>query len=563
MRQSQFFAPTLRQVKADNEGHALLLRGGFVRQLGAGIYSYLPLGWRVLRRIENIVRQEMDAAGAIEMLMPALHPRALWAETGRDQLDILFLLQDRKKTEYLLGPTHEEVIVDIIRTAVSSYKQLPVTLYQVQTKFRDEERPRAGLSRGREFVMKDAYSFDRDLAGLDASFNRMVEAYKRIFTRCGLEFQIVQAAGGGIGGFDTQEFMVAAPSGEDIMLFCETDGYAANLELATSILPPIVDRDDIGDTIEEFATPGILTIDALESFPGGAPAAHQIKTLAYVADNAPVIALLRGDHKLNESKLAATLGAAAVRAAREEEIVSLLGAHPGSLGGVGVQNQTIVADESLRGRKRMTTGANQDGMHLRGVDVERDITVSRWADLREANEGELSPLGGGPLQVARCIEMGHVFKLGNKYTKAMNATILDESGSASIIEMGCYGIGCSRIMAALAEVSRDEKGIIWPAAVAPFDVHLLLLDERDEVLTAVTEKLYDELRALGFDVLFDDRPERPGAKFAEADLFGIPLHLVVGKTTKASGKVEVRRRGDKTMELVELDGVVEHVRGAM
>jgi prolyl-tRNA synthetase len=559
MRQSQFFAPTLRQVKSDNPGHALLLRGAFVRQLGAGIYSYLPLGWRVLRKVENIVREEMDKAGAIELLMPAIHPEELWAETGRDKLDILFKLQDVKGGHYLLGPTHEEVVTDIVRGSISSYKQLPVTLYQIQGKFRDEPRPRAGLLRGREFVMKDAYSFDRDLAGLDASFDKMVEAYKAIFTRCGLKFQIVQAAGGGIGGFDTQEFMAIADSGEDTMLFCEADGYAANLEMATSVLEPVADRDDIGDQIEEFATPGIVTIEALANFEDGAAAQHQIKTLVLIADGEPVLALMRGDHQLNESKLAGALGVGALRAAQDEEIFNLLGAHAGSLGTVGVKDIQIVADEQLRNRKRMTTGANKDGFHLRGVDVERDIQVTQWADLREAKAGEASPKGGGPLQEARCIELGHVFKLGNKYSKAMDAGFLDENGKRQIFEMGCYGIGVSRIVAAIAEAHRDENGVIWPKSVAPFNVHLLLL-EKDDATRAIAETLYAELKAAGVDVLFDDRNERPGAKFADADLFGIPLQIVAGRNTKDTGEVELRTRDKSLNETVPASEVVARVK---
>lgn len=547
MRQSQFFAPTLRQVKADNEGHALLLRGAYVRQLAAGIYSYLPLGWMVLRKVEAIVREEMNAAGGVELLMPALHPVEPWQETGRANLDILFKLQDGKGAEMLLGPTHEEIVTDIVRGTVSSYKQLPLTLYQVQTKFRDEPRPRAGLLRGREFVMKDAYSFDVDLAGLDKSFDAMVEAYRKIFTRCGLDYKIVDAAGGGIGGFDTKEFMVVSGSGEDTMLFNPNDGYAANLELATSVLEPVADRTDIGAELEEFATPGIVTIDALTTFEGGAAAEHQIKTLVYIADEKPVLILVRGDHQLNEAKLAPATGAGQLRAATAEEIFDLLGAHPGSLGGVAVKGQTILADEALRGRTHMTTGANKDGFHLRGVDIARDIEVTTWADLREAKAGEASPLGGGALEAARCIELGHVFKLGNKYSKAMNATVLDNNGKSKIIEMGCYGIGVSRIIAAVAEAHSDEKGIIWPKSLAPFTVHLLLM-ERDEAVAEVATAIYEELLAAGVEVLFDDRNERPGAKFADADLFGIPVQIVVGKTTRETGEVEIRGRRDKSSE---------------
>ncbi len=555
MRQSQFFAPTLRQIKADNAGHALLLRGAFIRQLTAGIYSYLPLGFRVLKRVEEIVRQEMDAAGAVELLMPALHPQELWAETGRDKLDILFRTQDRKGTDYVLGPTHEEVVVDIVRQSVSSYKQMPVTLYQIQTKFRDEERPRAGLLRGREFVMKDAYSFDSNLEGLDKSFDLMVEAYKKIFARCGLQTKIVQASGGGIGGFDTQEFMVAASSGEDEMLFCDEDGYAANVEMATSMLNPVLDREDISGEIEEFATPGIVTIDQLSNFEGGAHAVHQIKTLVYIADDKPILVLLRGDHQLNEAKLINAVGAAQLRAAREDEIVALLGARPGSLGAVRVLDATIIADEALRNRTRMTTGANKDGFHLRGVEVARDIKVSGWVDVRTAQEGEMSPLGGGQLQMSRCIELGHVFKLGSKYTKAMNATFLDANGKSQVIEMGCYGIGVSRIVAAIAEAHADERGVIWPQEVAPFAVHLLLLD-KDEELVQIAEKLYADLRAANIDVLFDDRLERPGSKFADADLFGIPTQLLVGKKTRETGQIEVKNRQDGSLQTVGVEDVV-------
>lgn len=556
MRQSQFFAPTLRQVKADNPGHTLLLRGGFIRQLSAGIYSYLPLGQRVLNKIEAIVREEMNAAGALEIFMPALSPTELWAETGRDKLDILFKLQDRKKTEYLLAPTHEEVVTDIVRNGVASYKQLPLNLYQVQTKFRDEERPRAGLLRGREFIMKDAYSFDRDLEGLDISFDKMVAAYERIFTRCGLETKIVDAAGGGIGGFDTKEFMLPAPSGEDIMLFCEEDGYAANLEMATSQIEAVENRSDIGENLEEFATPGVLTIEALTNFEGGADAIHQIKTLVYVADDNPVLALLRGDHQLNESKLGAALGASTLRAAGAEEIFNLLGAHAGSLGAVGHASTPVVADEALRNRNRMTTGANKDGFHLRGVDLNRDLEISNWADIREAKAGEASPHGGGVLRQSACIELGHVFKLGNKYSKAMNATFLDENGKAQICEMGCYGIGVSRILAAIAEAHADERGVLWPALVAPFEVHLLVLD-KDEELKNLAEKLYAQLREAKVEVLFDDRNERPGSKFADADLFGIPTKVMIGKTTRETGQVEIKTRGESTP--VAPDAVVEMI----
>ena len=559
MRQSQFFAPTLRQVKADNESHALLLRGAYIRQLGAGIYSYLPLGARVLRRVEAIVRAEMDAAGAIELLMPALQPIEPWRETGRDAMDVLFRLQDSKGAELVLGPTHEEIVTDIARASLESYKQLPVNLYQIQTKFRDEPRPRAGLLRGREFIMKDAYSFDVDVAGLDVSFNKMVAAYQKIFARCGLDAQIVDAAGGGIGGFDTKEFMVVSASGEDVMLFNPNDGYASNLELATSVLEPVQDRDDIADELEKFATPDVFTIEQLANFAGGAAAVHQIKTLVMMADGKPQLVLLRGDHQLNEAKLQSALGAGELRAATADEIFALLQAHPGSLGAVGVENAPVLADEALRGRTHMTTGANEDGFHLRGVNVERDIRVSKWADVREARAGEGSPRGGGALQSAKCIELGHVFKLGNKYSKAMGATFLDKDQKKQTPEMGCYGIGVSRIMAAVVEAHHDERGPIWPPELAPFDVHLLLL-ERDESVVKITDKLYDELRASGLDVLYDDRSERPGSKFADADLFGIPIRVMAGRTTKESGDLEVRTRQNKDAQTVASGEVVARVK---
>jgi prolyl-tRNA synthetase len=562
MRQSQFFAPTLRQVKADNEGHALLLRGAYIRQLGSGIYSYLPLGWRVLQKIQGIVREEMDRAGGVELLMPAIHPAEIWAETGRDKMEILFRLQDGRGTEMVLGPTHEEIVTDIVRAGVSSYKQLPLTLYQIQAKFRDEPRPRAGLLRGREFVMKDAYSFDTDIAGLDRSFDAMMGAYEAIFKRCGLDFQVVDASGGGIGGFDTKEFMVVSPSGEDTMLYCPEDGYAANLELAASVLETVADRDDISDELEEFATPGITTIDQLANFAGGADAVHQIKTLVYVADEVAVLLLLRGDHQLNEAKVAGVLGASQLRAATGDEIFALLGAHPGSLGALGVEKLRIFADSALENRARMTTGANKDGFHVRGVNVARDLKVEKFADLREAREGETSPRGGGVLQAAKCIEIGHVFKLGNKYSKAMGASFLDQNGKSQILEMGCYGIGVSRIMAAVVEANCDERGPIWPAALAPYQVHLLFL-EKDEAIGQVAEELYLELQNAGLEVLFDDRRESPGAKFADADLFGIPVRIMAGRTTKESGQFEIRTRASKDVQAVSRGDVVAHVQNLL
>jgi prolyl-tRNA synthetase len=573
MRWSQFFIPTLREDPADAEvvSHRLLLRAGYIRQLGAGIYSFLPLGWRVAQRAMKIIREEMDRIGGQEFFLPALHPAEVWKESGRWSVmgDTMFRFQDRKGADVCLGMTHEEVFTSIARHEIRSYKQLPQVWYQIQTKFRDEERPKSGLMRLRQFIMKDAYTFDVDKAGLDTSFEHQREAYKKIFDRCGIKYHIVEASSGSMGGSESNEFMAKTTAGEDLIANCPSCGYAANLEKATSRLAPITDEDGPAAP-EEFPTPGVRTIEDLTTFPGGATADRQIKTLVYIATSAvtnepfPVLALLRGDHPLHETKLADSLGASAVRAAHPEEIRNLLGASAGSLGGVGARDKAkamghpvrIIADESLRGRRNMTTGANKDEHHLRGVSVERDIKPDTWADLRTVAAGEACPrCEAGTLDVFKAMEIGHIFKLGTKYSESMGATVLTQDGKEVPIVMGSYGIGVERIMTAAIEQSHDADGIIWPRAIAPFDVVVTMTNIKQAEMVEAGERLYKELRAAGLEVLLDDRDERAGVKFKDADLIGVPLRITVGKKI-AEGKVELFDRAAKQSTDISLDEVI-------
>ncbi|MDQ3755813.1 MAG: proline--tRNA ligase [Acidobacteriota bacterium] len=579
MRWSQIFIPTLREDPADAEvvSHRLLLRAGMVRQLAAGIYSYLPLSWLVMRKIMKIVREEMESIGGQEFFLPALNPREIWEETGRWAVmgDNMFRLKDRKGADLCLGMTHEEVFTSIARHELHSYKQLPQVWYQIQTKFRDEARPKSGVLRVRQFIMKDAYSFDVDRAGLDKSFNDQHEAYIRIFTRCGLKFAIVEASSGAMGGSASNEFMVKTDAGEDLLATCERCGYAANLEKATSRLAAISnDTEAPGTNVpEEFPTPGVRTIEDLTMFPGGAAADRQIKTLVYIATNEageqyPLLALLRGDHQLHEMKLGDAIGAIAVRAAHPEEIRELLGAGAGSLGSVRAteiakenrRELRIVADLALQNRRNMTTGANKDDFHLRGVDVARDIPVDEWADLRTVASGENCPnCEGGTLEVFKALEVGHIFKLGTKYSESMGARVLTQDGKEVPIVMGSYGIGIERIMAAAIELSHDEDGIIWPRAIAPFDVVVTITNIKQAELREAGERLYSELRAAGLEVLLDDRDERAGVKFKDADLVGIPYRITVGKKT-TEGIIELFERATRQSTDVQLAEVVTRVR---
>lgn len=574
MHWSQFFIPTLREDPADAEviSHKLLLRAGLVRQLGAGIYSFLPLAQRVAIKIMNILREEMNRIGGQEFFLPALNPREVWEESGRwtGMGDNMFRLKDRKGADMCLGMTHEEVFTSIARHELRSYKQLPQIWYQIQVKFRDEARPKSGVLRVRQFIMKDAYSFDVDQAGLDKSFENQRDAYKRIFDRCGLQYVIVEASSGAMGGSASSEFMVKTDAGEDLIATCASCGYAANLEKAHSRLPLIV--DDAGpDSPEEFPTPGVRTIEDLTTFPGGADATRQVKSLVYVATTDGgsrfVLALLRGDHQLHETKLSDAIAGAVVRPAQPEEITGLMGASAGSLGGVGAKEKarekrielTILADSALKGRKNMTTGANKDDHHLRGVDVERDIKPDKWLDLRTVVSGErCTQCDAGTLEVFKSLEIGHIFKLGTKYSDSMGARVLNADGKEVPIVMGSYGIGVERIMASAIELHHDSDGIIWPKSIAPFDCVVTITNMKQDELKTAGEKLYKDLQRAGLDVLLDDRDERAGVKFKDADLIGIPYRITVGKKA-ADGIVELFDRGSKQTVDVKLGEVVSRV----
>ena len=578
MRWSQCFIPTLREEPADAEvvSHKLLLRAGLVRQLGAGLYSILPLGQRVSLKIIEILREEMNSIGAQEFYLPALNPREIWDESGRWEImgDNMFRLKDRKGADLCLGMTHEEVFTSIARNDLNSYKQLPQVWYQIQVKFRDEARPKSGVLRVRQFIMKDAYSFDVDKAGLDKSFSDQREAYKRIFDRCGLQYVIVEASSGAMGGSASNEFMVKTDAGEDMIATCASCGYAANLEKATSRLEEVRDGSGL-DFPAEFPTPGVRTIEDLANFAGGAAAESQIKTLVYIDNGGPdsgvtyYLALLRGDHQLHETKLADTLGVTNARAATAEEIHGLLGANPGSLGAVGAKkraselrpgaNVRIVADHGLRSRRNMTTGANIDDYHLRGIDVGRDIKVDQWADLRTVTSGERCPqCEAGTLEVAKALEIGHIFKLGTKYSESMGAMVLTQEGKQVPIVMGSYGIGVERIMASAIELHHDADGIIWPKSIAPFNVIVTITNMKQDEVRQAGESLYKDLHRAGLEVLLDDRDERAGVKFKDADLIGIPYRITVGKKI-SDGLVELFERKSKTSEEVKLGDVVGRI----
>ncbi|HEX5604756.1 MAG TPA: proline--tRNA ligase [Pyrinomonadaceae bacterium] len=571
MRWSRYFIPTLREDPADAEviSHKLLLRAGLIRQLSAGIYSFLPLGQRVAIKVMQILREEMNAIGGQEFFLPALHPAEIWQESGRWYAigDEMFRLKDRKGTDMVLGMTHEEVFTTIARNEIRSYKQLPQVWYQIQTKFRDEARPKSGLMRIRTFIMKDAYTFDVDRAGLDKSFIDQREAYKKIFTRCGLQFLIVEASSGAMGGSESNEFMAPSPAGEDVIVSCTNCDYAANLEKATSRLSEIVDEPGPAAP-EEFPTPGVRTIEDLTTFPGGADSNRQIKSLVFVAtidgEPRPVLVLLRGDHQLHEIKLSDSLRATAVRPAHPEEIRDLLGASAGSLGGVGAKNRSkdlrIVADSALQNRRNMTTGANKDDHHLRGVDITRDIPVDEWFELRTVEAGEGCPrCETGTVEIFKGMEIGHIFKLGTKYSASMGATVLTQDGKEVPIVMGSYGIGVERIITGAVEQHHDDDGIIWPKSLAPFDVVVTITNMKQDDLRNAGEKLYEELQSAGLDVLLDDRDERAGVKFKDADLIGIPYRVTIGKKI-ADGMVELFDRSAKKSEDVRIGDVVAKLR---
>jgi prolyl-tRNA synthetase len=561
VRWSQAFIPTLREDPADAEAvsHRLLVRGGYIRQLMSGVYSLLPLGYRVRAKIMAIIREEIDAIGGQELLFPALHPREIWERTGRiDSMgDILFKLNDLRGGDAVLGPTHEEIFTTIA-TELTSYKQLPQLWYQIQTKFRDEPRPKAGLLRVREFTMKDSYSFDLDTAGLDLQFDRHFAAYTRIFERIGVTAIPVEASSGAMGGSDSIEFIVPSPAGEDDVAYCPACDYAANVERATSTVPRV--EDDPGpDQAERFPTPGVRTIADLVEFDGGAEADRQIKTLVYILDREPALVLLRGDHELHEQKLQDGTGAIEIRPAHAEEIRNLLGADAGSLGAVGIDGLRILADLQLAERVNMVTGANLDDHHLRGVDVGRDISVSEWLDLRAAVAGEGCPVCGEPLELFRGIEAGHIFKLGTKFSDALGATVLDDAGAPIPIVMGSYGIGVERNLAAAVEMNHDDQGIVWPVSIAPYEVVVTVVKANDEDTMTVANRLYDDLQAAGVDVLIDDRAERPGVKFIDAELIGVPFRVTVGPRGLADGVVELSVRSTSEKSELDVENAAEEI----
>ncbi len=566
MRWTQTFIPTLKENPADAEivSHQLLLRAGLVRKLTGGLYTFLPMGLRVLKKIENIVREEMDRAGGIEVLMPALQPPEIWQRSGRYETaaDVLYKVRDRAKKEWVLGPTHEEVITTLAAHEINSYRQLPRNFYQIQLKFRDEIRPRFGLMRAKEFIMKDAYSFDVNDGAAMVSYQKMYDAYTRIFARCGLQAFPVEADTGVIGGSHSHEFMVPAETGENNVVYCEACGYAANIEKATSGLPKTAPRE-IGAAPEKFATPGVVTIEALSKPPHGVPANRQIKTLVYIVDSKPVLILVRGDDQLNETKLLARIGAVAARpadATNQDDLVhfNALGARPGSLGAVSnvPADWKVYADERLRGANDMTTGANEDGWHFRNIAMERDIKVTQWSDLRTVTRGEPCVKCGQPLKIRRAIEVGHVFKLGTKYSEKLDAKFLDEAGQQHPCFMGCYGIGITRTLQAVIEQSHDKDGIIWPKAVAPHTVCITPLSvAADSPIMQLAEKFYGELTAQGVDVILDDRDDRPGVKFKDADLVGFPVRLAIGEKGLAKGIVEIKPRGGELLTVAPEEAV--------
>ena len=565
MRWSRAFIPTLRDDPADAESanHRLLVRGGFVRRLMAGSWSLLPLGKRVADKVERIIREEMDAIGGQEMLLPVVHPADPWKKSGRwdDVEGILVKFQDRKESDLLLAMTHEEIFT-LIASELSSYRQLPQLWYHLQTKFRDEPRPRGGLLRVREFTMKDSYSFDVDPAGLDVQFEKHRGAYTRIFERLGLQAIPVHASSGTMGGKESVEFMVESPAGEDDIVVCPNCGYAANTERATSGAPPVEDEPWEGEP-EEFDTPGIRTIAALAEAFDFAAAERQIKTLAYVIEGELTLILLPGDHDLMEQKLIDGLGTFDIRPAHDEEMVEALGAHAGSLGAVGVRGPRVIADPALRGRSNMVTGANRDDRHLRGVDVERDITVDQWLGVRLTRLGDPCIECGSPVDVKRAIEVGHIFKLGTKYAEALGATVVDENGEEREIWMGSYGIGVGRNVAAIVESSHDDKGIIWPVSVAPYEAVVTAVSVDDPATVETAESIYQGLIDAGVEVIIDDREERAGVKFADAELIGIPYRVTVGPKGLADGKVELTKRAEGTTESVPVSEAVARVSGAV
>ncbi len=560
MRYSKYFMPTYKEIPSDAEiiSHQLMLRAGMIRKLTSGIYTYLPAGLRSIKKVENIIREEMNRSGAIEVLMPAVQPAELWQESGRwDHYgNELLRFKDRHNHDACFGPTHEEVITDLIRREIHSYKQMPVNLYQIQTKFRDEIRPRFGLMRGREFIMKDGYSFDSDEEGADRSYDIMNEAYARIFQRCGLRFRAVEADTGAIGGSYSHEFMVLSDTGEDQIMNCTECDYAANLERAEVRLPdskPETDRGDM-NPMEEVDTPDIKTVEDVTSFLSITPD-ELIKTLIFVVDEDVVAVLVRGDHEINETKLNNFLGAQEVELANEELVTETTGAPMGFAGPVGLKTK-LVADHAVKEMKNFVTGGNRKDLHLRNVNLDRDFTVDCFGDLRFITPQDSCPKCSGKIQFGRGIEVGHIFKLGTKYSKTLKAVFLDEQGKEKSIIMGCYGIGVGRTVAAAIEQNHDEKGIVFPIPIAPFEVTILPLQIHETSVAETAEKIYADLLDQDIDVLLDDRDERAGVKFNDADLLGIPVRVTVGLRGVRNGQVEIKLRAESEGIVVPIEDAI-------
>jgi prolyl-tRNA synthetase len=552
MRQKTAFIPTLRTVaEAEMISHQLLLRAGYMRQLAAGVYNFLPLGQRVLQKVTEIVREEMNRIGAQELLLPALNPAELWQESGRFENygPELVKLQDRHGRDFILGPTHEETITDLVRGEINTYKKLPLILYQIQTKFRDERRPRSGLLRGREFIMKDAYSFHADRESLDQTYEDCYEAYVRIFTRLGLNFRAVEADAGAIGGKGTHEFMVLADSGEDTIAICEACEYAANIEMAEVVAQTTEKQEEVQDVpkLEKVATPGQRTIQEVSNFLG-LPEQQFIKNLLFEIDGEPVLVLVRGDHEVNEVKVKNLFEADRCELASEELVRQVSGAPTGFVGPVGLQQKVkIIADFAVQEMNDTVVGANEVDAHLLHVQPGRDFEVDQYADIRVIQEGDVCPRCGGVIRFERGIEVGHVFKLGTRYSKVMKAHFLDAQGKEQPFIMGCYGIGVSRLVAAIAEQHSDESGLIWPTQVAPFAVHLIAVNMKNKDQANVAEELYEKLSREGIEVLFDDRMERAGVKFKDADLIGVPVRIIVGaKAKEGTVEIKLRRTGESS-----------------
>ncbi|WP_334117556.1 proline--tRNA ligase [Ligilactobacillus sp.] len=555
MKQSKLLIPTLKEVPSDAEAisHQLMLRGGYIKQITAGMYAYLPLAYRVLRNIETIIREEMENIDAAEMLVPSALPAELWQQTGRYETygPNLFKFKDRHDRDFILGPTHEETFTTIVRDAIKTYKKLPITLYQIQTKYRDENRPRFGLLRGREFIMKDAYSFHAEEESLDKTFRDMDSAYTNIFNRVGLNFRSIIGDAGAMGGNNSKEFMAIAPIGEDTVVYSDESDYAANLEMAQNKRTMPKSHETLGE-LQKVATPGARTIDEVAEFLGSS-ADREIKTLLFIADEKPVVVLMHGNDEVNEVKLKNYLSCDFLRPAEEDEARKYLGAGFGSLGPVGVSEEIeILADLDVENMANASVGANEDGFHYLNANLGRDFSVTHFADLRTVQEGEISPDGKGHLKFTRGIEIGHIFKLGTRYSKDLDAVVLDENGRQLPIIMGCYGIGVSRLLSAIVEQHSDEDGIVWPRSIAPFDVHVIPVNVKKEEQVELSEKVTEVLENAGYKVLVDDRRERPGVKFADSDLIGIPARITVGKKA-AEGIVEIKlRRTGETLE-VKLD----------